>query len=359
MTTVDLVEAPVVGLSFGLDLLDSSGVFVADITTDLVGDGSTVARRADNTIHGTCQLVIARQLLWGSARVRPWVEVSAEGETTTRWNLGVYALMTPARNAGEVPETFTVTGYDLLSHLNTPYGSTFAAAVSAVPLTLIATMLTAAGITNAIDQTAIGSVLATAMVWPLDEKNTTLAIINELLALIGYGPLWLDRDGRARSRPLDADDPTVWAYSADSATTTVGESRTLTADYWGVPNRWVFVRNGTTAVPSEGAGIYTVDNLADGPASQAGRGRIIIKPVWLDAVSQTALVSQGDAIVAADKRVVSAVSFAATPNPEHWHNDRVTFTDAALSLVASPFRLVGWSLPLNGGDMTLELEATV
>ena len=142
MTTVDLIEAPVVGLSFGLDLLDSAGAFVADITTDLVGDGSTVARRADNTIHGTCQLVIARQLLWGSARVRPWVEVSAEGETTTRWNLGVYALMTPARNAGEVPETFTVTGYDLLSHLNTPYGSTFAAAVSAVPLTLIATMLT-------------------------------------------------------------------------------------------------------------------------------------------------------------------------------------------------------------------------
>lgn len=357
MSVVTLIEAPAVQVSYGLDLLDSSGVFVADITTDLVGDGSTVARRADNTIHGTCQLVITRQLLWGSARVRPWVEVSADGETTTRWNLGVYSLMTPARNAGEVPETFAVDGYDLLAHLDTPYGATFAAAVGAVPLTLIATMLTAAGITNAIDQTAIGSVLATAMVWPLDEKNTTLAIINELLAVVGYSPLWLDRDGRARSRPLAAADPTVWAYSADSATTTVGESRTLTADFWGVPNRWVFVRNGTSAVPSEGAGIYTVNNTNDGASSQSGRGRIIVKPVWLDAVSQDALVAQGDAIVAADKRVVSAVSFATTPNPEHWHNDRVTFTDAALSLVAAPFRLVGWSLPLSGGDMTLELES--
>ena len=240
MTTVDLIEAPVVGLSFGLDLLDSAGAFVADITTDLVGDGSTVARRADNTIHGTCQLVIARQLLWGSARVRPWVEVSAEGETTTRWNLGVYALMTPARNAGEVPETFTVTGYDLLSHLNTPYGSTFAAAVSAVPLTLIATMLTAAGITNAIDQTAIAEVLPTGSlgVYPIAQENTTLKIINDLLARVGYGPLWMDRDGRARSAPLVARSSVspMWAYSTSSATTSVGEQRTATADFFAAAN---------------------------------------------------------------------------------------------------------------------------
>ncbi len=38
-------------------------------------------------------------------------------------------MTTPQRNAGEIPATYSVDGYDLLTILDTPYGSTFAAAV--------------------------------------------------------------------------------------------------------------------------------------------------------------------------------------------------------------------------------------
>ena len=155
MSVVDLVEAPVVQVGAGLDLLDSSGVWVADISADLTAAGSVIARNMANKIHGTAKLTISRELAWGRDRVRPWVELSADGQTTTRWNMGVYAMTTPQRNAGETPATYSVDGYDLLTILDTPYGSTYSAAAGSVPLTLIATLLTAAGITNAIDQAAI------------------------------------------------------------------------------------------------------------------------------------------------------------------------------------------------------------
>ena len=355
-TTVEIVEAAWVQVDAGLDLLDEDGVFVMDISDDLQVEGSSVGRVMGNKIHGTCDLVIARRLQWGSCRVRPKMTLTDLDGYSQTWNLGVYALTTPSRVAGETPETYKVTGFDLLSFLDNPYGSTYSAAVGAVPLTLVATILTTLGITNAIDQTGIASTLATAYVRPLDQKNTTLLIVNELLASIGYGPLWIDRDGRARSGPLTATTATMWAYSADSDTTTVGETRTQTADFWGVPNRWVFVRNGTTTAPSEGSGVYTVENVSDGESSQTGRGRVINRVEFLDAVDQTALEAQGDEIVAADRRVVSTISMQVAPNPEHWHADRVTYTDSALG-VSGEFKVVEWRLPLDGSDMSLELEA--
>ena len=355
-TTVEIVEAAWVQVDAGLDLLDEDGVFVMDISDDLQVEGSSVGRVMGNKIHGTCDLVIARRLQWGSCRVRPKMTLTDLDGYSQTWNLGVYALTTPSRVAGETPETYKVTGFDLLSFLDNPYGSTYSAAVGAVPLTLVATILTTLGITNAIDQTGIASTLATAVVYPVDQKNTTLLIVNELLAAIGYGPLWIDRDGRARSGPLTATTSSMWAYSADSATTTVGETRTQTADFWGVPNRWVFVRNGTTTAPSEGSGVYTVENVSDGESSQTGRGRVINRVEFLDAVDQTALEAQGDEIVAADRRVVSTISMQVAPNPEHWHADRVTYTDSALG-VSGEFKVVEWRLPLDGSDMSLELEA--
>lgn len=361
MTVVTLIEAPVVQVSAGLDLLDSSGVFVADISADLTAEGSVIARNMANKIHGTATLTISRELAWGRDRVRPWVELSADGQTTTRWNMGVYVMTTPQRNAGETPPTFSVDGYDLLAVLDTPYGSTFSAAAGAVPLTLIASMLTSAGIVNAIDQAAIASTLpaGSVVVWPLAQESTTLAIINDLLGRIGYGPLWIDRDGKARSGPLvdlSSVSP-MWAYSTTSATTSVSEQRTATADFFDAANRWVFINDdpglGTSV---EGAGVYTVLNSTDGPTSVTGRGRTITKVVKLQAVTQSALVAQADRIVAADKRLSLAVSVNVGPNPVHWHEDTVTFADADLG-VSGLFSVSEWRFDLGGGDMGLQLEA--
>jgi len=361
MTTVDLIEAPVVQVGAGLDLLDSSGVWVADISADLTAAGSVITRNMANKIHGTAKLTISRELAWGKDRVRPWVELSADGQTTTRWNMGVYLMTTPQRNAGETPPTFSVDGYDLLTVLDTPYGATFSAAAGTVPLTLIATMLSTAGIVNAIDLTAIASTLpaGSPMVYPIAQENTTLKIINDLLGRVGYGPLWIDRDGRARSAPLVARSSVspMWAYSTSSPTTSVGEQRTGTADFFAAANRWVFIRDDPgLAAPSEGAGIYTVVNSTDGPTSVDGRGRTITKVVKLQAVTHAALVTQGDQVVEADKRLASAVAVNVGPNPGHWHDDTVTFDDPDLG-VSGLFAVTEWRFDLGGADMGLQLEA--
>ena len=84
-------------------------------------------------------------------------------------------------------------------------------------------MLSTAGIVNAIDQAAIASTLPAGsyVVYPISQEATVLKIINDLLARIGYGPLWMDRDGRARSAPLVAPSSVspMWAYSTTSPTT--------------------------------------------------------------------------------------------------------------------------------------------
>jgi len=360
MSVITLIQSPVTEVSAGLDLLTSGNVFVEDISADLQVDGSSVTRNMSNKIHGTCDLSMQRQLAWGKDRVRPWVEISADGETTTRWNLGVYAMTTPTREAGETPATWRVQGYDLLTVFDSPYGSTYSAAAGSVPLTLIAAILTAAGETNAISQAAIATTLPAAMTWPIDQDNTTLKIINDLLERIGYGPLWCDREGRFRSDPivvLSTKAP-MWAYDADAGyTTTVGESRTASADFFSTPNRWVFIRDDAgEAIGAEGSGIYTVSNAAYGPTSIAGRGRTINKVERLQAASQAALVAQGDKIVAADIRVAASVDLSTQTNPEHWHDDVVTYVDAQLG-ASGKWAVAEWRLDLGGALETIKLES--
>jgi hypothetical protein len=360
MTTVSLISAPVTEVSAGVDLLTSTNVFVEDISADLKPDSSTIVRNMANKIHGTCDLSLQRQLDWGKDRVRPWVEISADGETTTRWNMGVYAMVTPTRGAGETPALWRVQGYDLLTVLDSPYGSTYSAAAGSVPLTLIAALLTAAGETNAISQAGIALTLPAAKTWPIDQENTTLLIINELLAAIGYAPLWCDREGRFRSDPIVvmASKSAMWAYDADDEfTTTVGMDRSVEADFFNTPNRWVFIRDDAgESVGAEGSGIYTVSNTSTGPTSQAGRGRTINKIERLQATSQAALIAQGNAIVAADIRGAASIAVSVQTNPEHWHDDVVTYVDAQLG-VSGKWAVAEWRLDLGGALMSMKLES--
>lgn len=354
---VDTIEAASVEVDFTVELVDEAG----DTLEDITGDVLTVEVEHDSfrTIHGRCKLRLERELLWGSVRVRPTAKVSADGVTVTA-PLGVFLLSSPQVRAGETPQVFDVVGYDKLEVLAHPHGDTFRVDAGDAYLDVVETLIVGAGETSVALDPAAASVTAVAgRVWPIDQRTTTLDIVNDLLAAVAYRPLWVDGDGTFRSEP-DVDLATrapEWSYDAASETTTVASSRTLNLDLFSVPNRWVFIRDDPAQdFPEEGAGVYTVANQSDGPTSIDDRGRTITKVVKVrDVASQDELETFGDRMAESDRRLSRQVSMLTSPNPLHGHRDVVALSDPELGVVAN-FVVESWWLPLDGSDMALTLR---
>lgn len=353
------LTAESVEISAGLDLLDTDNRFVDDISDDLAG--GSISRDNYAAVHGTCRLQITRELAWGRDRVRPWMTVTSNG-ATTRWNLGVYVLTTPTDDRGESPQTWDVVGYDLLHLLQDAPGDTHVATSGTTYLQAVRDAVMAAGLTAAtvlLDGSGQDKTLPADRVWALGVNGTTwLRIVNDLLREIGYDGIYADESGRLRSqpfRPLD-ERPTEWTHdTSDERTNIVGEDRKVTADVWAGFNWWRFVqrRDSAAAQPTEGDGIYTVENVSDGPSSQTALGRVRRRPVeFLDAPDHASLVAQGDRIVAEDRQMTREWSGQIDPLPAQWHRDCVRVIDGGTSekLIAS-----SWTLNLDGspGDLVL------
>lgn len=355
-----LVEAADIEVDAFCVLVDSSDSDVEDISVDL--ERLVVQRQMFADIHSTCQVRIRRELLWASQRVRVGVTLTSWSELLTySWTLGVFLLDTPQRNVGEYPQTWDVEGYDKLVLLHGSAGVTWQAPAGASVLEEVSRALAAAGIPAnrvRLDTTAAAKTIASDKVWPLDESTRWLGIVNDLLSLVGYQGLWVDRDGTFRSEPyrLPTDRPVMWNYSTTSKTTTVGEDRVVAADFFDAPNRWVFIRDDPSlGVLEEGAGIYTVENQSDGATSIASRGRRITRVARLDAADQDSLVSQGNRMVENDKRVDVHVGMTVGINPEHFHFDVVSLEDPDGAL-SGRFSVQSWTINPDE-DMTLELKA--
>jgi hypothetical protein len=352
-----MLTSPGVTITSGLDLLDTSNAFVEDISDDLIG--GDVSRSNYATVHGTCSLALTRELAWGRDRVRPWMEVT-DGLTTARWNLGVFVLTTPDNGRGEDPPTWEVQGYDLLHLLQDGPGDTYVVTAGTTYLQAVRDVVTASGVgaTLRLDGTGQDTALPADMVWCLTEEGVSwLRIINDMLEAIGYRALWVNAEGELRSAPYvsPSSRPVEWVFdTSDESTNIVGEDRTETADVWGAPNHWRFVRKNMTAQPAEGAGIYTVENVSDGPTSQNSLGRVVRKVTFLEAANQTSLAAQGDRIVATDLAVSRRFDIDVDPLPIAGHFDVVQLVDGGESVKC---QVVSWSLPLDGSPGAWLLEA--
>ncbi|HBJ72819.1 MAG TPA: hypothetical protein DDY88_03720, partial [Actinobacteria bacterium] len=346
-----LLTGDEVGITAGLDLLDSSNAFVEDISDDLASGEVTRNNFAD--VHGACRLVISRELAWGRDRVRPYMTLT-NAPLTARFNLGVFVLTTPDSVRGETPASFTASGFDLLHLLQSGPGDTYAAE-SGTYFDAIQDAWTASGIGAPLllDGTASATTLPAAMVWALTETQpaTWLRIINDLLTAINYRGVWMDQDGNGRSEPYVAPSsrPVEWTFdTSDLSTDIVGEQRSLASDVWAAKNHWRFVRKNMTAQPVEGAGIYTVTNASTGRTSVAAMGRTIKAPVqYLDAADQASLVAQGDQIIAKDKAVSRTFTITVDPLPPAGHFDVVQLSDAGDS---DKCQVTSWTLPLDGSQ---------
>lgn len=357
MAQADVIRSSSLTVVVGAELLDSSDAFIQDISDEFVG--GVVSRDSTATIHGAATFELLTEIDWQNQRIKPYITLTDDltGESYT-YSLGVYLPETPKRLVGESPAVFQVEAYDKLIILDTPYGATYRVAAASSYITTVEGLLDGLSLSHNIDQTAVATTTPSDLVWELDEKNTYLHIINDLLTAIGYRELYVDRDGVFVSEPWTSPSVRTPIFTYDTGATDsvvlVGGLEEET-DLFPIPNKWVFVLNNpdpALSLPTEGAGIYTVTNQSDGPTSIDARGRTKTKVVRLDAANHATLVAQGDRIVEEDKQPVTEVVLRSALNPLHWHDEVVTVTAPEVGLASVLFSELSWGMELPGGPMT-------
>lgn len=351
-----LQDAPAITLTGGLELVDLSLAVLQDISDDLAG--GHVERNSYATLHASAQFAVTRQLDWGAALVRPYIVVS-DGTVSARFNLGVYHTSTPTHDLEEVPPTYDVAGYDLLLRLAQPVGDAYAIAAGDAYLAKVEDILVERGYTQyVIDQSAAATVAPTSRVWVFDAQTTWLGIVNDLLASIGYAGIWADWDGRLHCDryqvPLDR--APEWFYPDDPDLTMLSTKRSIERDYFAAPNRWVIYRSNQVEgdAPVEGDGIYTYVNEAVGDTSVAARGGLVVTRVEaVDVADHAALLNRAAQIIDADMQVPTVIPVETSPNPLHWHFDRLLLSDQQAGTVTDVM-CTQWRLPLppSTGDMS-------
>lgn len=351
---IDLIGAPGVRISSGLELINRSLVWQEDLSDDL--KGGSVSRNSYASLHGTCTLGLSRRLDWGAAIVRPYYQMT-DGVTTARFRLGAYFVAAPVHDPEESPPTYEVTGYDILEGLDDPVGDAYSVAAGEGYLARVETILMQRGYTAyIIDQEAAAKVLPVPRAWAFDDNLTWLTIINDLLAAIGYAGIWSDWDGRLRCEPYQPprQRSPEWYYDVDIADTLLTAKRKVSYDFDRAPNRWVFYRTNDTdgPAPVEGAGMYTYINQSQGDTSVDARGdRTITRPVGLEVADQASLVARAQITIDADMTVPTTVELDIAPMPLHWHFDLITVNDPGIGPTVDAL-VTSWTLPLGGGNGT-------
>lgn len=359
-----IVNEPSIQLRGGLEIVDINLTVVEDISDDLAG--GNVERSSYATMHGSGRFRITRRLDWGGDLIRPYLIMSGGG-LSARFNLGVYHPTTPDWPLEENPPTYEVEGYDILLRLNQPVGDAFSIAAGQPYLATVEEILIARGYTAyVIDQTAAGTLSPSTRAWIFDEQTTWLSIVNDLLGSIGYAGVWSDWDGRLRieqyQSPIERGHE--WIYTDDPETTLLGPDRSVGYDYFSAPNRWVIYQSNVIegATPVEGNGIYTYINESRGDTSvQARRGLVITKTVGVDVADHASLIVRAQEIIDADMTIPTYYDVnLPSPNPLHWHFDRMILQDQSTVPIADVL-CTQWSMPLppDQGDMTQQWRVLV
>lgn len=387
-----IITSPAREVDVGCELLNADLTVAEDISTDLKTDGADVTWNGLARVHRDCKITLSRVLPWGISLVRLY-EIHTDkigGGLSARRNIGAFCLTAPDQPLGEDPAAYAVTGQDRTYLLDRQVGRSYVVPATTNVVAALGQAITDAGLTGVrIDSTRADATVPTDMVWPLipaaaissadeagviDEVPADLGIltddtaspatwrriINDLAGLIGYRGVWADEDGYYRLGPY-ADPasraPTFTMDATDTVSSVVAIDRTVTRDLWSTPNTWIFVRSnmpdvgGVPATPTEGDGLYTVVNTNDGPSSIEAMGGLAV-PVQISytAADQAALVTQGNARVAADKRATTTAKVNTVPFPQAGHFDVFTWRDDGLDESTWKVEATSWRMPLGGGD---------
>lgn len=363
-----LIEsAPSVRTGFGVELLNYDLSVDRDISSSV--SEATVSRSNYANLHATASFKMAEPLNWGNSLVRPYylmtgpISSTAQTLTTMRFNLGVFYTDTPEEDLSEGPPSYDVTGYDFLSILDDPVGDAYTVDTGVSPLERVEDILLARGVLNYhIDQTRVGTLLTSPMVWTLDDNATWLTTVNRLLAYVGYQGIWSDWNGSLRVQQYTSpqDRPPEWVMSGAVGDTILTQRRRRTRDFYDAPNRWVFYRGNNTddTAPIDGDGRFEYVNQTVGDTSVEARGgRVITRVGSIDAADQTALVAAARRSIDADIRVPTKYQIELAPFPLSWHFDKFLITDPDIGLAYQEVLVSSWTLNLGGTDMSFEMTA--
>lgn len=384
-----MLASPHLDIKSGCELLNFDLTVQDDITGSLVPAGGQVQWTGNATIHRGCTATLKQRLVWGVDLIRLYrVWTDPITGLSARANRGVFIVNTPGQDLGADLPSYQVTGQDRMAWLTRQVGYSYVIHAGTNVLAAIAQVFVDAGLTGVlIDSSSATALVPTDMVYPLipvsdvssattgalpgdsgqtasdpSSPATWVQILNDLAGLIAYRGVWADEAGYYRLGPY-ADPGT----RTPTASFTANLASDLTAIRIRVArsvqrviatfNTWIFTNStmpdvaGVPAVPTEGAGIYTVTNTDDGPAAiNAMNGLIFPTQISYPAADQASLEAMGDAKVAADKRTVVTGSLSTVSYPPASHYDVFTLTDAALDEGSCKAEATQWTDPLDGAS---------
>ena len=352
-TVYILRDASAVQVSAGLEILDMDLNVQETVTDDLLG--GSISRDSYATLHGSGSVLLTQALDWGQAIVRPYVVYTSD-DVSVRFNLGAYFTNMPSYTTGETPITYTVQLVDILERLNVPVGDSVSYPAGTNVLALLPAIFTNLGFTQyTIAQNATSTTLATAKSWPIDDQTTWLTIVNELLSIVGYRGVYSDWDGvlRCDLYQTPAGRAAEWTYTDDPDTTMHDPDITVERDLYAAPNLWTAIKSNTVEdeTPTSGNGLYIFQNDTVGPTSVEARdGRVIPKVMYFEAADQESLVSQATQTIEADMLIPTKYQLTTSPNPLHWHFDRVELSDGVVGDSVQAMS-TNWTLGLDNSDM--------
>lgn len=275
-----------------------------------------------------------------SSRVRPRL-VLQNGAT---YNLGVFLFgdaTRPRRSWGlELGATLVDAGYILDQPVGRivgyPTGTNVVTAALQLAQEVIAT---------ATSVSASGQTLASPKAY--QASDTRQKIINDLLAIASYLPVYFNNDGTMIMRPVSTFPQSQADFDYDVGGRVLKDSIVESDDLLTAPNRYVVVDTSATSAPVVGS----YDVPASAPNSIANRGFPVTKVVNLQGLGSIAAANAAaQAQANSDTDTFRQVTFDTTHEPRQDTFDVVNF-------LGSQYRDIGWSAELRaGGKMSHTLR---
>lgn len=268
-----------------------------------------------------------------SARVRPAM-VLQDGSS---WPLGVFLFGDASRPRRSWGLELDATMVDPLYILSQPVGR-YASFPAGTVCTSAALQLAQEVIFTPYAVTASTQTTGVDKAYTPDQSRQ--AIINDLLTIAGYFPVYFDNSGVMTFRPAPAatvfDSPT---FDYEPGGRIIKDSIIESDDLLTAPNRYVVIDSGATA--STVSASYDLPYTT--PNSIVNRGFAVTKVIRTQGVqSNDAAFAAAVAAAQADARTFRTVSFKSTHDPRHDTFDLVRF-------LGNVYRELSWSVDLRAG----------